>query len=451
MKNTSFLKVLLVVIAVVSMSAFVTGQRPAASSDFKVRYKTTMGAGGGEGMSGESVTMIKGARERSENHTGMGFDTVSITQCDLKRTIQISDTARKYTITPMESPSPASSTTPSTPPPAAKTPTTRGGLVEYISSTIDTGERKQMFGFTARHVKGSTTINAAADSCSPGKRRIERDGWYIDLNVGFTCDRNSPQTMPSPRPQAGGCRDQVRMKTEGKGEFGFPLIETIRMIGDSGEVQFTQTKEVLELSRATLDIALFDIPAGYTQAADSSELYAMPSMPSMSGMNQGQTGMQPSQGTVAPQEQAKQPGALVIGVVQFNNKSSRPVSLDLVRQRLIGQIQAAGFSAIAMNATSQMEAEAEAKVKQVDFILYTDIATLKMNKLGGLLGGLSGGSAMPKTESKLEFKLFAVGESAPRLQSNTSAKEEGDENSVGTAVDAEARMVVAEVRKRGRG
>jgi len=451
MKNMSFLKVMLIVIiAVVSVSAIVTAQRTPASSDFKVRYKTSMGAGGGQGMSGESVTMIKGARERSENHTGMGFDTVSITQCDLKRTIQISDTARKYTITPMESSSPASSATPSTPPPTAKTPTTRGGLVEYITSTNDTGERKEMFGFTARHVKGSTTINAAADSCSPGKRRIERDGWYIDLNVAFTCDRNSPQTMPSPRPQAGGCKDQVRMRTEGKGDFGFPLVETVRMIGDNGEVVFTQTREVLELSRASLDIALFDIPAGYTQAADSSELYAMPSMASMSGMNQGQPSAQPSQPTGAP-EQAKQPGALVIGVVQFNNKASRPVSLDMVRQRLIGQIQSAGFSAIPMNATSQMEAEAEAKVKQVDFILYTDIATLKMNKLGGLLGGLSGGSAMPKTESKLEFKLFAVGESAPRLQSNTSAKEEGDENSVGTAVDAEARMVVAEVRKRGRG
>jgi len=451
MKNMSFLKIVLVVlIGVVSVSAFVTSQRT-TQSDFKVRYKTTMGAGGGQGMSGETVTMIKGARERSENHTGMGFDTISITQCDLKRTIQISDTAKKYTITPMESSSPAASTTPSTPPPTAQTPTTRGGLVEYISSTIDTGERKEMFGFTARHVKSSTTINAAADSCSPGKRRIERDGWYIDLNVGFTCDRNVAQAMPTARPQAGGCRDQVRMKNEGKAEAGYPLIETIRMSGENGEVMFTTTKEVIELSRATLDIALFDIPAGYTQAADSSELYAMNSMTMMGGVNQAEPGTRPSTGSVGAPEQVKQPGGLVIGVVQFNNKSSRSVSLDLVRQRLIGQIQAAGFSAIPMNATSQMEADAEAKVKKVDFILYTDIATLKMNKLGGLLGGLSGGSAIPKTESKLEFKLFAVGETAPRLQSNTSAKEEGDENSVGTAVDAEARMVAAEVRKRGRG
>jgi hypothetical protein len=34
------------------------------------------------------------------------------------------------------------------------------------------------------------------------------------------------------------------------------------------------------------------------------------------------------------------------------------------------------------------------------------------------------------------------------LQSSSSAKEEGDENSAGVAIDAEARMVVAEVKKR---
>ena len=87
-------------------------------------------------------------------------------------------------------------------------------------------------------------------------------------------------------------------------------------------------------------------------------------------------------------------------------------------------------------------------MKQCDFILYTDLATLKMNKLGGMLGGLTGMQGGLKTEAKLEFKLFAVGESSPRLQSNASAKEEGDENSAGTAVDAEARTVAAEVKKR---
>src|SRR6185369_10823402 len=144
---------------------------------------------------------------------------------------------------------------------------------------------------------------------------------------------------------------------------------------------------------------------------------------------------------------AKRPGTPLVGVVQLNNKANRPVPLDSLRTRLIGQIAGSGVDAIPLNASSQMEAEAEAKVRQCDFILYTDIAALKMNKLGGMLGGLTGGSMVPKTEAKLEFKLFAVGEKTPRLSSTASAKEEGDENSAGTAVDAEARAVSTEVKK----
>ena len=34
-------------------------------------------------------------------------------------------------------------------------PSRRGGLVTYTSTAVDTGERKEMFGFQARHVKTS--------------------------------------------------------------------------------------------------------------------------------------------------------------------------------------------------------------------------------------------------------------------------------------------------------
>jgi hypothetical protein len=67
------------------------------------------------------------------------------------------------------------------------------------------------------------------------------------------------------------------------------------------------------------------------------------------------------------------------------------------------------------------------------------------------LGRAAGVGGIDKTESKVEFKLFAVNESSPRLQSGASAKEEGDEASAGTAVGQEARMVSAEVRKKSRG
>jgi len=71
------------------------------SGDFKITIKTTMA-----GMPTQSTTMIKGLRERTETNMalgGMNMSQTSITQCDLRRTIQINDRARKYMISPMDS------------------------------------------------------------------------------------------------------------------------------------------------------------------------------------------------------------------------------------------------------------------------------------------------------------------------------------------------------------
>jgi hypothetical protein len=109
-----------------------------------------------------------------------------------------------------------------------------------------------------------------------------------------------------------------------------------------------------------------------------------------------------------------------------------------------------------LNAISAVEAETEAKAKQCDFILYTDITALKISaakKLGGMFGKATGigSGGVDKTEAKVEFKLFAVNEPSPRLQSSATAKEEGDEQSVGTALEQEAKQVSAEARKKSRG
>ena len=148
---------------------------------------------------------------------------------------------------------------------------------------------------------------------------------------------------------------------------------------------------------------------------------------------------------------AKAPGTIRVGVVQINNKSDRAVSVDSLRERLTSEIQGSGIEAVSLNAISPSEAEAEAKARQCDFILYTDIATLKTSaakKIGGMFGRAAGVGGIDKTEAKVEYRLFAVGETAARLQSAASAKEEGDEASAGTAIEQEARIVSAEVRKK---
>ena len=69
---------------------------PPPQADLRIKYRTTT-----SGQSYESSTMIKVKRERSEMRMGQGMDMVNITQCDLKRTIQLSESSRKYVITPM--------------------------------------------------------------------------------------------------------------------------------------------------------------------------------------------------------------------------------------------------------------------------------------------------------------------------------------------------------------
>ena len=440
---------ILVSCLLLSVSSFFGQTRKPAAGDIKVTYRTSMVSGGTAARESESTTMIKGPRERSEQRLGYGYDTITITQCDLKRTIQISDTAKKYLITQIETGEASSTPTPSSTPAAAGGPTRRGGVVTYTTSTIDTGERKEMFGFTARHVKSATTIQSSPDACSKLNQRIELDGWYIDLNVGFDCQLGRPPVPPRSTPGRTECQDQTRFRREGSGRIGFPLVETMRMVGDNGQVIFSSTKEVIELSRTPLDSALFDVPAGYTQVASQQELYTAPSMADVMAGRTPETGAAPS--TSPTSSEAKKPASFRVGVAQFNNKAGKPVAVDSLRARLMGQLQNAGYEPIALNGSSQMEADAEAKAKQCDFILLTDIVTLKSSKLGGVFGRVTGVDSGGKTEAKVEFKLYAVGETTPRLQSSATAKEEGDEASAGTAVENEARMVISEVRKKGRG
>ncbi len=424
--------------------------RAAAPSDLKIRYKTMM-----SGNPSESVTMIKGARDRSEMRMGYGMDTVNITQCDLKRIIQLSEKTKKYVITPMVGTESNAATTTTSATPTSREPVQRGGVVTYITTATDTGERKEMFGFTARHLKTTLTMKSSPDACNPVNQRIETDGWYIDFAVSFNCDLGRTQMMANRPTMPGGCQDRVVTRQEGTVKLGYPLVENVTMYGPDGNVMFTSLKEVLELSREPLDAALFDIPQGYVEAASSQELHGAPSMDSiMAQANEAQKDAQNDAAGTSSAVEAKQPGRLRVGVVTFTNKSDRSISLDALRGRLIGGIEAAGIDAVPLDALSQMEAESEARAKQCDFILYTDVSTLKLSaakKLGGFLGRAAGVSGVDKSEARVDYRLFVVGESSPRLQSSASAKEEGEEASVGTALDTEAKAVSNEVRKKGRG
>jgi hypothetical protein len=248
-----------------------TAKKPvnsASDDDIKIRIRTTM-----EGQGFESTQYVKGARERNEMNIGMGI--ANITQCDLQRTIQINDKAKTYMVQSMNDNSATEPATSGSRPNTTTPQSRRGGVVNYTNNIIDTGERKEMFGFTARHLKTSMTSESSPDACNQDKMRMETDGWYIDLNYGLDCQNQA--AMAQSRSYGGNqCRDEYRFKNTGSGKLGFPLDVTTTIYGADGRKTIMK-REVVELSRTPLETALFDIPAGYTEVKDYQQLMGIPS------------------------------------------------------------------------------------------------------------------------------------------------------------------------------
>jgi hypothetical protein len=422
------------------------------TGDFKITIKTTMA-----GMPTQSTTMIKGLRERSETNMAMGgmnMSQVSITQCDLRRTIQINDRARKYLISPMDADESTASTT-GTDAAAMSGPSRRGGVVTMTVNTTDTGERKEMFGFTARHLKRTMMAQSSPDACVQQQMKIETDGWYINLEYGLSCPTQRPPQRPGTA--ATGCRDRYQYKHNGPSKLGYPLMETTTVFGADGSATFSMTKEVIELSRQPLDAALFDVPAGYTLANSQQEMTGTPSMAemmAMAGQQPGQTNSESGQSSMSGMPSTtKTTGKARVGVVEINNKTKSPVSTDSLREQLVAALNGDGVDAISLNASSASEAEIEAKAKGCAYILYTDISSLKAastgKKIGGLLGRATGvgSSDSGKSETRLDFRLMPVGSSSPTVQSSASTKEDTQEASLSSALQSEARAVADGVRK----
>ena len=230
---------------------FVLGASGVALADLKVKTRQTV-----SGQSYENTTLIKGKRQRSEMMKGA---MVSITQCDLKRAIQLNPATKTFIFNEFGQIEPAAANTTASTSTAPKT--VKGGRVMMTINIRDTGERKQMFGLQARRLVVTTTMESSPDACSPVNTKMETDGWYADLEAGFDCD-NAAYSAPV-NARSGGCKDRFETKQTGTGKRGFALYEKMTMFDGTGKETMSMVSEVIELSKAALDAALFEVPAGY--------------------------------------------------------------------------------------------------------------------------------------------------------------------------------------------
>lgn len=441
-------------------------------SDFKIRVKMGMGGSQGddEGRAFERTEYIHGARQRTETGIAGGPGSVMILQCDLRRYVMVNDRAKTYMFQPVNSAvegdatgSEVSATTQTT----QKTAQQRGGIVTITTTFNDTGERQQMFGYTARHLKSTMTKEASPDACDRGRTKVETDGWYIDLHYGINCFMGTGAASVPGRPARPGCADRYVMKGSGAGTLGYLVKGTNTYTDEAGRTN-TMTTEVLELSRAPLDAALFEPPAGYTEAKSYQEFAGVRMGPGgmpagmMPGAVEAEGGDAPqgAAGTIAEVAAAptattvgpKRPGVIRVGVAPISNRAGREVSAESLRAQLVNGVNGSDVEAVPLAAADQAAAESEARQKQCDFILYTDLVALKQSaagKMGGMFGRVAGAvTGGDRYESRVEFRLVPASGGAPQLESNATAKEEGAEASVGAALEREAKAVAAAARKK---
>ena len=430
---------------------------------------------------------------RNEAAGNVGFTT--ILQCDLKRTLTINDKTKTYLISSTDSMNTAGGDGDGGPAGATVTQNQpqpqRGGVVNITNTITDTGERKEMFGFTARHIKTSMVKTASPDACDKDQK-VETDGWYIDFQYSFECpgETQKVQTpMYRPRP---GCKDEIRTKTVGTAKLGFPLLVTTTIYQPDGRTS-SMTQEVLELSREQLSASLFDIPEGYTLAKDMQQLYGMGatstslSNPSPETKTAASPRESSSTTNITNSSSPKKPGVIRIGLILPTvqmNAGNPAQAAEALRTSFAGYLNGPSIEVVNLSARLPSQAMEEARQSQCDYILSASMTVKKGgggsmfgraigNIAGSAAGHIPGGgsattgaarsaaitgvyttaaianSIKARDEVSLEYKLDHVETAKTSVTDKSKAKANSDgEDVIAPLVEKSAQAIVSAVSKK---
>lgn len=260
-------------------------QSPSAAPGVKMTVRF-----GASGMSGEQTIYIRGDRKRMDYRNATGGATradgsidvrygpriASITRCDLGQMLELNLDAREYRAVPYP-PNPFTKEQMEARgiKPQSGVPSEPTLLIE--TATVDTGERKEMFGHTARHVVITRKQTPLEGSQSQPQETVT-DGWYIDLDNRISCDRKwregAHAYVYARSSTDGRAPDRAKFVDVGKPETGFAVELKTTMRGtftlpDGTRKENASTSEttVTRLEEGPLDAAVFEVPAGFRQVA----------------------------------------------------------------------------------------------------------------------------------------------------------------------------------------
>jgi hypothetical protein len=220
--------------------------------DLTIKTRVTMDSRNSPVM----ISYFKGSRMRTEMRNPDSTNPVAninIYQCDRAVRLFFNDTSKTYSSVPAD-PFQIHETAS----PVPEIPQS-GGEVTVTTDSVDTGERRSVGSYQARHVKTTITVDPGPEAVSR-KSTTEVDGWYIDL-PGMYCQDNTKQGMGWSTAWSGR-RDRVLFKRLGTAPRGFAVEEATTK--NEAQRVFVTKIELLEISEKPLDESLFEVPPDYS-------------------------------------------------------------------------------------------------------------------------------------------------------------------------------------------
>ena len=393
-------------------------------ADLKIKTRTTV-----MGHTTESTVYIKGPRQRTEMSFGGRATSVSIMQCDQKKMITVS--GNQCMVIPFGSNGETSCPvmpnigamareamggTPEVP--------RKGGVITMTRNSTDTGETQQMFGYKARHIKSTMVMESSPDACSQSHMKMEMDGWYADLSAGFSCGEESYKAMACGAGGKRGCMDRIVMKGSGGAALGFPLKQTTTMTGEQGT--FTTSTEVIELTNASLDAPLFDMPNG-CQVMDMTALMgkAAEPAPAPTPAPEATPAAAPAPAPT-PSLAPKAAGVIRIGVVKIKDNTGQGLPTDHLLVNLMSEFSRNQMEPVALTADApHSDVESEAKEKQCDYLVYTTSNHVAEPGTGLAATQVPKGVKLDpaKYQALSGITLYKVGKPLPEIKDLTLAAE----------------------------
>lgn len=247
------------------------------TTGFKIVTRNTFGAGSNETTAYYQHDCSRTEYQTSEGHSARdgsvqviyGPHTATIRRCDLGKMFFLNLDTHEYSESPdtgvrltkaLAAAREALKT--AVPPPPSK-PTLR-----IETTTTDTGERKQIFGYTARRVI-ITTKYIPLEGSKWIAQESTNDSWYIDVDTRLSCDEQYP---PGTRfySVAVGPTERIEFVAKGNAKLGFPVKSVSSSSSSATNNHFFLHKprlkteiQVVQLQHSPLDSALFEIPPGF--------------------------------------------------------------------------------------------------------------------------------------------------------------------------------------------